>query len=242
MQNKLTKPPTKAQKRFHKICNLLAQGKSMKAQELADILECTRKTVSNDLKPLVQKGIVQYASHHYTMVAEYRAEYKKEQSQMLNSMMQGLLHKIIPQMADAHDTLFYFDFEIETIEDETTFVAIANAISQKTAISFDYTNRQGKKSYKTVYPLKISNFSGIWYLLAYDLVKEDLRNYHIQDIKNLTFCEENYLTTATIKQLEKKAKEIDSPWFDAQKKTVTLYVKDIAKTLIQRKNIISLKL
>ena len=235
MNNITTTQQTKAQKRFSEICNLLAQGKSMKAQELADIFECTRKTVSNDLKPLVESGVVVYKAHRYTMLQEYRKEYKKQQSQMLNSMMQGILQKIMPQVADEDNPSFFFDFEMEKIEDEITFIEISSALSKKVAIHFHYKNRDGKESSKTAYPLKISNFSGAWYLSAYDLEKESLRMYYIQEIKEVTLCEESYLNIASIQKLENEVKKIDSPWFDTKKQDVVLHVKDIAINFIKRR-------
>jgi len=235
MNNITTTQQTKAQKRFSEICNLLAQGKSMKAQELADIFECTRKTVSNDLRPLVESGVVVYEAHHYTMLQEYRKEYKKQQSQMLNSMMQGILQKIMPQVADDNNPSFFFDFEMEKIEDETSFIEISSALSKKVAINFHYKNRDGKESSKTAYPLKISNFSGAWYLSAYDLEKESLRMYYIQEIKEVTHCEESYLNIASIQKLENDVKEIDSPWFDTKKQSVILHVRDIAINFIKRR-------
>jgi predicted DNA-binding transcriptional regulator YafY len=226
---------TKAQKRFNTIYKLLAQGKSMKAQELADILECTRKTISNDLKPLVESGIVIYKAHYYTMCKEHRMEYKKQQSEMLNSMMRGIVQKIMPHVSDVESPTFFFDFEMEKIEDETTFIEISSALSNKVAINFYYKSRDSKESFKTVYPLKISNFSGAWYLSAYDLEKESLRIYYIQEIKEVTLCEESYLNLSTIQKLESDVKEIDSPWFDTQKQSVILHIKDIAINLIKRK-------
>ena len=225
---------TKAQKRLSKICSLLAQGKSMKAQELADIFECTRKTISNDLKPFVEDGIVIYQAHHYTMLSKYQKEYKKQQSQMLNAMTQSILQQIMPQMGN-NSSNFFFDFEMEKIEDETIFIDISSAISKKVAINFHYRNRDGKESSKTVYPLKISNFSGSWYLSAYDLEKESLRIYYLQEIKKVTLSVENYLSVSTIKKLEKDVEKIDSPWFDIEKQSVILHVKDIAINFIKRR-------
>jgi len=180
---------TKAQKRLLEIYNLLAQGNSYKAQELADKFGCTRKTVSNDLKELVKNGIVKYEAHHYTMHQEYRHRYKRQNSDMLNAMTYSMLQKVIPQLVSDDEKLFYFDFEIQQIEDEALFSEIATALSKKVALRFEYTTRDKKVSTKTVYPLKISNFSGAWYLSAYDLEKESLRTYHILDMKNVTLLE-----------------------------------------------------
>jgi len=58
---------------------------------------------------------------------------------------------------------------MEQIEEESLFSEIATAFAKKVAVSFEYTTRSGVHSTKTAYPLKISNFSGTWYLATYDL-------------------------------------------------------------------------
>lgn len=235
MEKLNTKLQTKSQKRQFEIYNLLAQGKSYKAQELADQFACSRKTISNDLKSLVQDGIVKYEAHHYTMLKEYAKEYKHQQSGMLNSMMQAMFQKAMPNKAETKNNLFYFDFEMEQIEDETAFLEIMLALSKKIALSFEYTTRSAKKSYKTVYPLKISNFSGAWYLSAYDLQKEDIRTYHLLNINNPKPHEDDYLGVKLRETLESQVKDIDSPWYGTPKKSVTLHVEDLALVYIKRR-------
>ena len=235
MKNISQKLQTKAQKRLLEIYDLLAQGNSYKAQELAQKFACTRKTVSNDLKELVENGVVKYEAHHYTMLREYRLKYKRQNSDMLHTMMHSMLQKVMPQFVSDNEKLFYFDFEMEQIEDEALFSEIATAISRKVSLSFAYTSRDNVHSTKTVYPLKVSNFSGAWYLSAYDLEKESLRSYHILDMKNATLLEEDYINTTLRKSLEKQAKEIDSPWYGTPKKSTILKAEDLAILYIKRK-------
>jgi len=226
---------TKVQKRLVEIYDLLAQGNSYKAQELAEKFNCTRKTISNDLKELVEKGVVKYEAHHYTMLQEYRLTYKRQNANMLNTMMQSMLQKVMPQFVGDDEKLFSFDFEMEQIEDEALFSQITTALAKKVALSFEYTTRNKIHSTKVVYPLKVSNFSGTWYLAAYDIEKESLRSYHIQDMKNATLLEEDYLSTTLRKSLEGEAKEIDSPWYGNPKKSTILKAEDLAMLYIKRK-------
>ena len=229
-----TQLQTKSQKRSFEIYSLLAQGKSYKAQELAEKFGCSRKTISNDLKPLVEDGVVKYKAHHYTMLKKYAKEYKQQSSGILNTMMQSMFEKVMPKRVESKNTLFYFDFEIEEIEDETSFLEIMLALSKKIALSFEYTTRGAKKSHKTVYPLKISNFSGVWYLLAYDLEKEEIRTYHLLNINNPKPHKDDYLDTALRISLEDEAQKIDSPWYGNPKKSVTLHAKDLAILYLKR--------
>jgi predicted DNA-binding transcriptional regulator YafY len=224
---------TKAQKRFSDVCHLLAQGKSYKAQELAEKFGCSRKTISNDLKPLVAKGVVRYEAHYYTMLHSFVHEYKEQHSQLLASMMHAILQK---------DDLFYFDFELEEIEDPFLFTNLSQAIQQAFSVNFFYTNRKNETSSKTVAPLKIGNFEGSWYLVAYDLQKESIRIYHMLHIKNLTLLEEEFLSPQKRKALQNKAKTIRSPWFAQEQKKVTLYAKDLALLYIKRKKYHFLKI
>jgi len=235
MKNISQKLQTNAQRRLLEIYNLLAQGNSYKAQEFAEKFGCTRKTVSNDLKELVEDGVVKYEAHHYTMHQEYRLKYKRQNSDMLNTMMQSMLQKVMPQFVSDDEKLFYFDFEMEQIEDEAVFSEIATALTKKEAISFEYTTRSGVHSTKKAYPLKVSNFSGAWYLAAYDLEKESLRIYHMLDITNATLLEEDYLGIALRESLELEAKKIDSPWYGNPKKSAILKAEDLAILYIKRK-------
>ena len=157
-------------------------------------------------------------------------------------MMQSMLQKVMPKFVTDDEKLFYFDFEMEQIEDETLFSEIATALEKKVALSFKYTSRSGIYSSKTVYPLKVSNFSGSWYLSAYDLEKESLRSYHIVDMKNEILLEDDYLGIELRESFEVKVKEIDSPWYGTPKKSVILKAEDLAILYIKRKRYSNIKI
>ena len=237
--------PTKAQKRFTKIYELLARGGSYKAKELAAQFFCDPKTITNDLKPLIEHGTVVYKAHYYSMPEEHRNTQILEEANMAASMMHTMFKKAIPQMSDdvneifkspaKNSDVFYFDFLLESISDEALIANIVNAINTKMAISFEYTARNGTHDTKTVYPLKIANYYGNWYLLAYDLAKDKIRTYHLKEITSFQAHTENYLSHDKRNALELQADKIYSPWYNESPQKVILHVEGLAITYIKRK-------
>ena len=232
----------KDQERIAFIYTLFMHGEMLSTSELAEKVGCTVRTIQTDIKPHVEQGVLQKSGHKYFMPKEMRSDEIIKQAEMNTSMMDALLSKVFPSLETSHlfaqhpknAHCFYFDFVLEEICSESLVANIVVALSQHIAVTFDYSTKDGVKQEKTVYPLKIANFDGNWYLIAYDLVVDKLKTYHLKEMYDLEVEQDDYLGSKR-KELEKEADLIHSPWYNKSPKEVTLRVTDIAIEYIKRK-------
>ena len=243
-------PPKKDQERIARIYERFMQGAYLSTKELAGMEEVSQKTIQNDIKPFVQSGILKKDGRRYFMPKEFRNEEILREAQMSISMMSALFSKVFPQIETSYvfqkspknGDKFYFNFTMEKILDESILANIIYAMEKRIAIEFAYINRDTKSGKKSVYPLKVANYDGIWYLVAHDLSSEIIKTFHINHILSLKILEESFLSFEKIENLESEAKKITSPWYNAQLKTVRLRVEGVAREYIKRKNYQNIKI
>lgn len=237
---------TKRQLRQKEIIKLFQTGASYKAQDFAEHFSCSKRTITEDLKELKEHGMLEFRDPYYSMPEEFRSTQAYAEADMAASMMHTMFAKAIPQLdyyideifntPAKNSDIFYFDFNMEVIKDEDLITDIVVAINDKKAIEFTFT-RYEENMLKTVFALKIANFYGNWYLIAYDLAIDKIRTYHLQDIRELKILSESFLTLSKIETLQKEANSIHSAWHSEHSKTVQLKVEGIAIEYIKRKSI-----
>ncbi len=128
-----------------------------------------------------------------------------------------------------------FDINFEEVENENLFNQIVNAIINKLAVSFQYTNKENVSSVQNIYPLKVTNMLGYWYLVGYDLTHEKIKSYYIKSITDLSFLDESYLSEQMMQELAQSTSGITSPWFCEEEKSVLLKVTGEAMLYLKRK-------
>ena len=230
------------QERFKNIYEMFMKGAYLTTKELSEQEGVSQRVIQKDIKSLVENGILKKDGHRYYMPKEFRNQEILAEAEMSTSMMSALFAKAFPKIDTSHlfqkypknTKCFFFDFVLEEIKDEEIVANIVFAISHKVALNFIYTNKSAITSNKTAYPLKISNFSGDWYLIAYDLQKDKINTYHLNSISELKVLEDDYLD-AKRETLEQEAKQIHSVWYSNDPKTVKLKVTGIAIEYIKRK-------
>ena len=73
------------------------------------------------------------------------------------------------------------------------FGKVARNIVDELAISFEYNNVwQSKDETRSVYPVQLKLKDGVWYLLSWDLDKDDIRMFKLSKIKNVRVCEKRW--------------------------------------------------
>ena len=233
----------KDQKRLEHIYTMFMKGAYLTVRELAEEEDVSLRTIQNDIKPFIDNGILKKDGRKYYIPKEFRVEELLKEAQMEISMMSALYAKAFPDVDTSHvfqeapknDDKFYFDFTLESLEDKTIITNIIFAIDKKLAISFLYSDKYANQSQKNVYPLKIANFNSIWYLFAYDLERDKVKTYHINDIKELETLQEDFLGLKR-ESIEAQTDKMRSPWYDDEQKSVTLKITDLAKEYVKRKN------
>ncbi|MCF6331519.1 MAG: WYL domain-containing protein [Sulfurimonas sp.] len=63
---------------------------------------------------------------------------------------------------------------------KSEIVTIKNAINTKHIVTCNYNDKV-----RTIYPLKIINIEGFWYLINHDTTDKKIKTFHLQSIKNI---------------------------------------------------------
>jgi len=233
-------------KTFQDVVIFLRQGGSYTTKELSERFGVTPKSIQNYVRELCKNsGLIKNKTRYY-FPADFRNVDISERVQMSTALMIALYQKAIPELKESVKSnfkelpkeldAFLFDINFETIDNEILFNQIVATITDKVAVSFEYKKKDNISSSKNVYPLKISNMLGYWYLMAYDLESEKIKTYYIKNITNFLSLDNSYLDEKTMKELSKKSTEITSPWFTSQEKKITLKVKGEAVLYLKRKD------
>ena len=67
----------------------------------------------------------------------------------------------------------------------TTFSECCSALKENMAITIAYLNALNISSIRTVEPLHLISYSNKWYMVAFDLTKQDLRSFHLGRIQSI---------------------------------------------------------
>ncbi len=69
--------------------------------------------------------------------------------------------------------------------DYEIFNKICSAIKSEERMSMHYRNALGVRSHRHIEPLRLVNYSGRWYLLAFDMQHRQLRTFHLSRVEQL---------------------------------------------------------
>ena len=75
--------------------------------------------------------------------------------------------------------------KIDNFKDE--IIQIKNAVETKSIIKCLYNDK-----YREIYPLKILNLEGFWYLIIYEPIDNKIKTFHLNTIKNIEVLHENF--------------------------------------------------
>jgi predicted DNA-binding transcriptional regulator YafY len=118
---------------------------------------------------------------------------------------------------------------------EADFELMANAISTSRVIKFEYVMDQNRTARDRVYPYRLINQKGVWYLAG--LEKGSLKTFSFQKIKNIHVLEEFFDRDPDI---EEQISREEGIWFGDEKiKIVLLISKQIANYFLRRKLIVN---
>lgn len=75
------------------------------------------------------------------------------------------------------------------------FTVIIQAMIDSLRISLRYCNAKGETSDRKVECERLINYSGRWYLIAYDLLRNGMRTFHLSRIENAAFSHDKIINT-----------------------------------------------
>jgi predicted DNA-binding transcriptional regulator YafY len=107
-------------------------------------------------------------------------------AKVLNAMT-NIVSIDIEALTEAHS----FETALTTELDEKTFRQIGRAIIRSCSIKMTYfTAGRGELTVRNVDPLHLRNYLGEWYLIAFDHLRGEIRDFHVGRIKELEVTKE----------------------------------------------------
>jgi predicted DNA-binding transcriptional regulator YafY len=232
-----------SQERLEKLVEFFWKGGSATAKELAERFDVSTRTIQNDLKRL---HLLEKEGWRYYLPDRYRRLRPYEKAEMSAAMMMAMFDKAVPSLGEYSETLlthlpknrdiFLFDFAFEEIEDEDILAIIVSIIEKRMGASFDYTDKHGKSGRHYTFPVKIANFNGYWYLLAYDAVDDRVKSFHINDMVDIEIMDEDPVDESRKDELHRSLSSTVSSWVGGEMKRVRLMVEGDAVRYFRRKS------
>ncbi|MBD3917351.1 YafY family transcriptional regulator [Paenibacillus sp. PR3] len=200
--------------RLMTITILLLNRKRIQAQELADQLEVSLRTIYRDLDSLGQAGIpiVSYTGMEggYEIMDSFRLDRQLlsfEELTALSTALRGLastkaydasnmdrlLGKVGAMVTQAEQGRtgeghrIHIDFTPwkNSQEDQSRYDSLRKAVDERKLIRFNYTSRTGDEQGREVEPMSLVLKNYSWYLHGYCLLRNDYRIFKLTRIQEL---------------------------------------------------------
>lgn len=206
--------------RISSILQLLSKGYDLSTPSLVERFGVSKKIIQTDFKeyllPLFSNGTIYYDYSSKT----YKAKNNFLTKTLFSADELAIIAILKNKSKDKHseeDLVSKVDALFSKFEDELTnkfyqksstekfdefkeeIIQIRNAIENKNIIECFYNKKD-----RTIYPLKILNLEGFWYLIIYDLSEDKIKTFHLNTIKNINVLHSNY------KFNEEKIKSFDN--------------------------------
>jgi predicted DNA-binding transcriptional regulator YafY len=211
----------KAERLFQLLTFLRGRRQVATAQQIAETLEVSERTVYRDMQALMLSGvpIESETGIGYRLKKGYHLPplmFDEEELQALllgMRMVQGwsdtrmaksaaqVLHKveaILPEpLRDglANETLIVPDFHFDPVIAERN-QTIRMAIKRRQRLTLDYQRLDGFKSDRTVEPLGLVYWGKVWTMVAWCTLREGYRNFRVDRIESLNVLDQFFETTS----------------------------------------------
>ena len=144
--------------------------------------------------------------------------------------------KLLSKIKNETPNPFYAKLDMEDIGDKLQEVQqLENAIKDKKEITCFYSFEDGTKNLE-LKPLKIANYEGFWYLIAFDSRNDILKKYYLKNIKLITMIDKIFHTSTELNELLENSISV---WFnkDVEPYRVYLQVSEVVAKYFKRKPI-----
>ena len=180
---------------FEIVYTLLDRG-TVTAQELADKLNVSKRTILRDIETLALAKVPVYTTQGkgdgvslldgYVLDKAVLSDEEKEQILLgiktllpTGNASDKALSKLGSLFAAKNTDWIEIDFSrwSNPKHDREKFDTLKDAIMQRKALAFSYPNSTGEISKRKAYPLKLVFQGQAWYIQAFCLLKEDYRTF-----------------------------------------------------------------
>ena len=195
---------------FEIVYTLLDRG-TVTAQELADRLGVSKRTILRDIETLTLAKVPVYTTQGkgggvsllegYVLDKAVLSDEEKEQILLgiktllpTGSASGKALSKLGSLFSVKNTDWIEVDFSrwSNPTHDREKFNNLKNAVMQRKALAFSYPNSVGEISERKAYPLKLVFQGQAWYIQAFCLLKEDYRTFKINRMIDLQVLPETF--------------------------------------------------
>jgi predicted DNA-binding transcriptional regulator YafY len=187
--------------RLKTILELLSKGYELSTPSLVERFGVTKKIIQTDFKEYIlplfldEKIYYDYSSKTYkaknnfltktlfsadelSIIAILKNKSKDKYSDDdLSSKVDSLFLKFEDELTNK----LYQTSSIEKIDNfKNEIIQIKNAVETKSIIKCFYNDKN-----REIYPLKILNLEGFWYLIVYEPIDNKIKTFHLNTIKNI---------------------------------------------------------
>ena len=195
-------------KRLSQILTSLSKGDNLSTPNLVKKFNTTKKIIQTDFKdfllPLFSDHKIYYdcssrgykatnnfltktlfTAEELAVISILKAKSKDKYSDDdLFDKTDALFHRLEEQLSNS----VYQRSSVEKIDNfKNEIIQIKNAIETKNIIKCTYTNKQ-----REIYPLKILNLEGYWYLIIFEPKDNLIKTFHLNSIKDIEILNDTY--------------------------------------------------
>lgn len=188
---------------------LLNHGKTP-ASDLAKHFEVSVRTIQRDIDALCQAGIPICAltgtNGGYEILHDFKMNNQlasKDEYAYISTAINGLktvtnnpvaddIYEKITAISRNSNTGMILDFSVLREGDEKLLQILQSAVKNKKVVRFTYTNNGGETREHCVEPIAVIYKWYAWYMLAYNLAKQDYRTYKLVRMEDVCITEDEF--------------------------------------------------
>lgn len=196
-------------KRISSLLESLSKGYCINTPDIAKLYGVSNKIIQTDFKdyilPLFNDKTIYYdyaekcykATNNFLSKTLFCAEElaiisilkNKSKDKYSDSDLAQKVDVLFSKFEDELTNAFYQKSSIEKIDTfKQEIIQIKNAIETKHIINCSYNDKL-----RVVFPLKILNLEGFWYLIIFDTNDTKLKTFHLNSIKDIRLSADTYL-------------------------------------------------
>lgn len=187
--------------RIKAILDLLNQGYNLSTPSLVERFNISKKIIQTDFKDFILPLLPNETIYYDYSSKTYKAKNNFLSKTLFNSKELAIIAVLKNKSTDKYsdhdlkanvDKLF-FKFEkelsnqlyskssVEKIDKfQNELIQLENAIENKNIVKCFYNNK-----HREIYPLKILNLEGFWYLIVFEEIDNKIKTFHLNTIKNV---------------------------------------------------------
>ena len=194
--------------RLSAILELLNKGYDLSTPNLVERLGVSKKIIQSDFKDYILPLFVDDKIYYDYSSKTYKAKNNFLTKTLFSSDELAIIAILKNKSKDKYsdddlslkvDSLFlkfeeeltnklYQTSSVEKIDNfKNEIIQIKNAVETKSIIKCLYN-----KKYREIYPLKILNLEGFWYLIIYEPNDNKIKTFHLNTIKNIEVLHSNF--------------------------------------------------